>query len=138
LVLRTDLGGEPGFRALLARVRDASLEAYAHQDVPFEKLVEDLQPVRDLSHPPLFQVLFVLQNLPREELRLPGLTLTPLRGERRVANFDLSLVMEETAEGIAGALEHNRDLFEGETVRRMAGHFQVLLAGIAADPDRPV
>jgi amino acid adenylation domain-containing protein len=138
LVLRTDLGGGPDFGALLARARDASLEAYAHQDVPFEKLVEELQPVRDLSHAPLFQVLFVLQNLPREELRLPGLTLAPLRGERRVANFDLSLVMEEAGEEIAGALEYNRDLYEAETVRRMNRHFRILLEGIVADPLRPV
>ncbi|HKV10096.1 MAG TPA: amino acid adenylation domain-containing protein [Thermoanaerobaculia bacterium] len=138
LVLRTDVSGEPTFRALLARAREASLGAHAHQDVPFEKLVEELQPVRDLRHTPLFQVLFVLQNLPHEELRLPGLTLTPLRGERKVANFDLSLVLEEAEGTVSGALEYNHDLFDAATVRRTVEQLKTLLAAAAAEPDRPV
>ncbi|HKG78816.1 MAG TPA: condensation domain-containing protein, partial [Pyrinomonadaceae bacterium] len=116
LVLRTDLSGGPSFRELLGRVRETALGAYAHQDVPFEKLVEELQPERDLSRSPLFQVMFALQNAPQESLRLEGLTLSRVRVETEIAKFDLLLNMEDTEQGIKGALEYNTDLFERETV----------------------
>ncbi|HKG79910.1 MAG TPA: condensation domain-containing protein, partial [Pyrinomonadaceae bacterium] len=138
LVLRTDLSGGPGFRELLGRVRETALGAYAHQDVPFEKLVEELQPERDLSRSPLFQVMFALQNAPQESLRLEGLTLSYLKTESGVAKFDLSLFMADSSEGIKGALEYNTDLFERETVERLLGHFRILLEAIVGEPQRAV
>src|SRR5829696_3478572 len=138
LVLRTDLSRAPGFRELLGRVRETALGAYAHQDVPFEKLVEELQPERDLSRSPLFQVMFALQNAPQESLRLEGLTLSYLKTESSVAKFDLSLFMADSSEGIKGALEYNTDLFERETVERLLGHFRILLEAIVREPQRAV
>src|SRR5215212_3099852 len=138
LVLRTDLSGSPGFRELLGRVRETALGAYAHQDVPFEKLVEELQPERDLSRSPLFQVMFALQNAPQESLRLEGLTLSYLKIESGVAKFDLSLFMADSSEGIKGALEYNTDLFERETVERLLGHFRILLEAIVREPQRAI
>ncbi|HEX9671161.1 MAG TPA: AMP-binding protein, partial [Thermoanaerobaculia bacterium] len=105
---------------------------------PFEKLVEELQPERDLAHSPLVQVLLILQNAPEGELQLPGLTLSRLPYEAGSAKFDLTLAFGETAGGLAGAAEYNRDLFDGATVARFAGHLQTLLAAAAADPARPV
>ncbi|HKG81501.1 MAG TPA: amino acid adenylation domain-containing protein, partial [Pyrinomonadaceae bacterium] len=138
LVLRTDLSGGPSFRELLGRVRETALGAYAHQDVPFEKLVEELQPERDLSRSPLFQVMFALQNAPQESLRLEGLTLSYLKTESGVAKFDLSLFMADSSEGIKGALEYNTDLFERETVERLLDHFRILLEAIVHEPQRAV
>ena len=138
LALRTHLGDSPSFRTLLARVRETTLGAYAHQDVPFEKLVEELQPARDLSRPPLFQVLFALQNLPPPVRPAAGLTLATLEPESGVAKFDLSLYVQETPRGLRGVLEYNTDLFEAATVVRLAGHFQTLLAGAIARPDQPL
>jgi hypothetical protein len=136
LVLRTDLGGNPSFRELLHRVREVALGAYAHQDVPFEQLVEKLQPHRDLSYTPLFQVMFVLQNAQKSEIKLSGLTLSPLENDNGTAKFDLTLDMRETADGLMGNLEYNTDLFEAHTIHRMAEHLQTLLSGIIANPDR--
>jgi amino acid adenylation domain-containing protein len=137
LVLRTDLSGDPSFCELLGRVRETALGAYDHQDLPFEKLVEELQPERDLSRNPLFQVMFVFQTAPDEVLSLPGLELDSFEGKGSgMAKFDLTLSMVETASGLKGRLEYNRDLFDGATIERLAGHFQVLLGGIAADPER--
>jgi len=136
LVLRTDLSGNPTFRELLGQVREVTLEAYAHQDLPFEKLVEELQPERNLSYAPLFQVVFSLQNAPRPALELPDLTLTPLEVESGTAKFDLNLFMIDTEQGLVGSLEYSTDLFDTATTIRMLGHFQTLLEGIAADPDR--
>jgi amino acid adenylation domain-containing protein len=133
LVLRTDLSGNPTFRELLGRVRAVALGAYAHQDLPFEQLVGALQPERDLSRSPLFQVLFVLQNAPLPALRLGQLTLSPVEVEGGTAKFDLTLSLMDTGQGLEGALEYNTDLFDAATVARMAEHFQTLLAGIAAD-----
>jgi len=130
LPLRLDLSGDPTFEELLARVRQVTLEAYAHQDVPLEKLVEELQPERNWSHMPLFQVVLALQNVPMEQLELPGLTLTPLELESHTAKFDLTLALQETAQGLYGVWEYSRDVFEVATIRRMAGHFQTLLAQI--------
>jgi amino acid adenylation domain-containing protein len=136
LVLRADLSGNPTFRELLERTRKVALDAYAHQDMPFEKLVEEIQPERDLSHHPLFQVMFILQNTPGQTLELPGLAVSDLEVDNGTAKFDLTLSMVEGAEGLKGTFEINTDLFDEATVTRMAGHFRVLLEGIVADPDQ--
>jgi aspartate racemase len=119
LVLRTELSGDPSFRELLGRVREVALGAYAHQDLPFEKLVEELQVERDLSRNPLFQVMFVLQNAPISALEFRGLSLTPLEVHNGTAKFDLTLELEESAEGIRGWFEYNTDLFDTLTITRM-------------------
>jgi amino acid adenylation domain-containing protein len=136
LALRTNLGGDPAFRELLQRVRDVALGAFAHQDFPFEKLVEELNPVRAVSHSPVFQVLFILQNAPREQLRLGELTVQRLSAATATAKFDLTFQASESADGINCWLEYNTDLFERATIERMRGHLEVLLAGIVAGPDR--
>ncbi len=136
LVLRTDLGENPSFQVLLGRVRDAALGAYAHQDLPFEKLVDELQPERRLSHTPLFQVMFALQNTPMEKLELPGLKLSPVTFEPETAKFDLTLFMADTDQGLTGGIVYNRDLFEPATMARMTGHFENLLKDIAAHPHK--
>jgi amino acid adenylation domain-containing protein len=138
LVLRTELSGNPSFRELLRRVREVCLSAYAHQDLPFEKLVEELQPERSLSHSPLFQVLFHLQNAVTERLQLSGLTMSQLEIETKTAKFDLSLAMAESAEGLIGRLNYNTDLFDAATIRRMAEHFQRLLEAVVENPDEQV
>ncbi len=134
LVLRTDLSGDPTFRDLLQRVREVCLEAYAHQDLPFEKLVEELQPERSLNHSPLFQVVLVLQNAPLKELHLPELTLSPVGGESGTAKFDLVFGLLEAEKRLVGSLEYSRDLFEAATIKRLLGHYQTLLAAVVADP----
>ena len=138
LVLRTSFAGSPLFRELLARVRDVALGAYAHQDVPFEKLVEELQPERSLSHTPLFQVAFVFQNAPLGALEFGGLRLSPLGGDNGTAKFDLTLTMEENDRGLTGSVEYNTDLFDAPTIARMLGHYKTLLEHIVADPDESV
>ncbi len=135
LVLRADLAGDPSFRELLGRVREICLEAYAHQELPFEQVVDALQPERDLSRHPLFQVMFALQNAPLGRVAQSALAIQPLAIERQTTQFDLSLFFEEAVEGLAATLEYRIDLFEDATIDRMAGHLQMLLAGIAADPD---
>ncbi|HEX6042688.1 non-ribosomal peptide synthase/polyketide synthase, partial [Longimicrobium sp.] len=136
LVLRTHLSGAPTFRQLLGRVRTATLGAYQHQDIPFEKLVEELAPERSLSHTPLFQVLFSLQNNAQETLRLGDLDAEPLAGAAESVKFDLTLRLTETGAGLSGALAYRAELFEAETVARMLEHFRALLEGIAADADQ--
>ncbi|HBL28790.1 MAG TPA: non-ribosomal peptide synthetase, partial [Acidobacteria bacterium] len=143
LVLRIELsagdsGTAPAFLEVLGRVRAGALTAFAHQDLPFERLVEELAPERDLSRSPLFQVLFSLQNAPAGELRLPGLTLAPVETGAAVAKFDLSLYLVETGAEITGGLEHNRDLFDAGTVERLGARFAALLAAAVADPGCPV
>ena len=138
LVLRTDVSGNPTFSELLGRVRDMSLDAYAHQDLPFEMLVEALQPERSLSHTPLFQVMFILQNAPMSLVELAGLSATLLPVQSTTAKFDLTLSMENTATGLVGVWEYNTDLFDADTIERMAGHFQTLLLGIVANPMRQI
>jgi amino acid adenylation domain-containing protein len=133
LVLRTDLAGNPSFRELLTRVRRVALGAYAHQDLPFDQLVEALQPERDASYTPLFQVAFILRNTLHLE-EIPGLTLSPLNVESETAQFDLSLVVERTEQGSIAAFEYNTDLFDADAIARMLGHFQNLLEGIVANP----
>jgi amino acid adenylation domain-containing protein len=136
LVLRTDLSGQPTFRQLLARVRETALEAYAHQELPFEALLADLRPERSAS--PLFQVMFVLQSFPLAVRELPELTLAPLIPEYRTANFDLTLTLGEGADGISGAFIYDVDLFDAPTVARLAEHLTSLVREVVADPDRPL
>ncbi|WP_255211220.1 condensation domain-containing protein, partial [Methylogaea oryzae] len=134
LPLRTDLSDAPDFRTLLARIRHATLEAFAHQAVPFEKLVESLAPARDPSRSPLFQVLFTLQNLPAPTAEFGGLRLEPIALESEHAQYDLSLTLNETPDGWQGELEYNADLFLPATAQRLARHWLHLLQAIAADP----
>ncbi|BAU12354.1 amino acid adenylation domain-containing protein [Leptolyngbya sp. NIES-3755] len=149
LVLRTDLSGDPTFQALLDRVREVTLSAYAHQDLPFEKLVEELQPVRSLGRNPLFQVVFALQNTPMEQLILPGLVLSPVTLETKTARFDLELYVWKCADnfrnlwgqgwkhsnGLRGVIVYNTDLFDATSIALMRQHFQTLLEGIVANPE---
>ncbi|HSF42470.1 MAG TPA: amino acid adenylation domain-containing protein, partial [Thermoanaerobaculia bacterium] len=134
LILRADLRGAESFRDLLDRVRRTTLGAYAHQDLPFERIVEELQPARDLSRPPLAQVSLTLHNAPAGDLELPGLNVVPLEIAAETSQMDLSLEVGETADGLAASWRFNTDLFDEATVRRMAERFRVLLEGIAADP----
>jgi amino acid adenylation domain-containing protein len=134
LALRGELSGDPTFFELLARVRSSALGAYAHQELPFEKLVEELAPERNLTHTPLFQVLFVFQNAPTGVLALPGLRWRRLEVDAGSAKFDLTLTLFEGDGGVAGGLSFHRDLFDEPTVRRWAGHLQVLLEGIVLEP----
>jgi amino acid adenylation domain-containing protein len=136
LVLRTNLEGNPSFQELLKRVREVALGAYAHQNLPFEKLVDSLQPQRDLSHTPLFQVMFVLQNAPTTPLELPDLTLKPLEINSKTAKFDLTLYVEEADTGLIVNLEYNTDLFDASTINRMLGHYQRLLESIVVNSNQ--
>ena len=139
LVLRGRPTGVQPFARLLADVRATVLGAYTHQDLPFERLVEELRVERSLAHNPLFQVLLVLQNAPAGELELPGLRLTPRPVATGTAKFDLSLDLTESGElGISGWLEYARDLFEPVTMDRLRGHFVALLRGAAGDPAAPL
>ncbi|MGH8547623.1 MAG: amino acid adenylation domain-containing protein, partial [Methylococcales bacterium] len=134
LVLRTDLSGNPVFTELLKQVRDVTLGAQAHQDLPFEQLVEALQPERDTSYSPLFQVMFDWQDTPREDLELPGIQISPLEVGTRSAKFDLTLNVTNTAEGLLTEWEYNTDLFDERTMRRMARYYATLLEGIVSTP----
>ncbi|QLE43120.1 amino acid adenylation domain-containing protein [Nostoc sp. C052] len=138
LAIRTNLSGNPSFRQLLSQVREVTLGAYSHQHLPFEKLVEALQPERNLSHSPLFQVMFAFHNTPRELWELPGLNITPLEVHSGAAKFELTLDLEETSEGIKGGIEYNTDLFDATTIARMVGHFQTLLEGIVANTEQHI
>ncbi|NET12210.1 MAG: amino acid adenylation domain-containing protein, partial [Okeania sp. SIO1H6] len=135
LVLRTDLSGNPSFRELLKRVREVTLEAYTHQDLPFDKLVQALQPDRNFTHTPLFQVLFVLQNAPMPPLELPGVTITPFQRESKTTKFDLALFLIETEKGINISCNYKTDLFDDSTIKRMLSHFEILLNSIVTEPD---
>lgn len=134
LALRTDMSGDPTVVELLARVREGCLGAYAHQDLPFEKIVEELQPERSLRHTPLFQVMFLLEYGPTEALELAGLSITPIRMIGNGAKFDLTLIIGETAHGFRCVFEYNTDLFDQTTVERIANHFNHLLSAIVAQP----
>ncbi|ACB52418.1 peptide synthetase [Crocosphaera subtropica ATCC 51142] len=136
LALRSHLSGTMTFVQLLQQVRETTLGAYSHQDLPFEQLVDALQPERDLSYTSLFQVMFVLQNIPMQSLELPGLSLQSVKPESTTAKFDLTLFMTETAEGLIGTFEYNTDLFEDSRIRRLAQHFQTLITGIIANPQQ--
>jgi len=131
LVMRIDAEGDPSFGELLGRVKETALDAYANQDFPFELIVEALQPERDRARHPLFQVMFVLQNAPGEKLRLPGLTIEPQPIETGLSKFDLTLLMEESADGLSGIFEYDADLFDAATIQRLARRLQTLCGHIA-------
>ncbi|HSS51591.1 MAG TPA: amino acid adenylation domain-containing protein, partial [Thermoanaerobaculia bacterium] len=138
LVLRGDLSGDPSFVDLLGRVREDTLSGYTHQDLPFEKLVEEVRPERSRAHSPIFQVMFALQNTPMGGgSDLPGLTMRPMPGSETAAKYDLTLVLTEEGSGsggIGGSLEYNVDLFDAPTMVRMLDHWRALLEGVVADP----
>jgi amino acid adenylation domain-containing protein len=138
VVLRINLFGDPGFHELLRRVREVSLEAYAHQDLPFEKLVEELNPKRDLSRTPIFQVVFNLQNSPMPKLKIPGLEIDPLEIDRGVSQFDLTLMMSKSEGQCRGTVEYNVDLFKPATVTRMFQSFKRLLEHAVSQTDCPI
>ncbi len=138
LVLRTNLGGNPSFRELLRRVRSVALDAYAHQDVPFEQLVEALQSERSLSRSALFQVLFILQNTPLPTPALRDLSLSQIAVDTGTAKFDLACELTETSAGLAGVIEYNTELFDASTIARLSRHFQHVLAAVVAQPDQPI
>ncbi|HKX30700.1 MAG TPA: amino acid adenylation domain-containing protein, partial [Blastocatellia bacterium] len=133
LALRTDLSGNPSFRELIGREREVALGAYEHQEIPFEKLVEEINPERVLSLSPLFQVLLTLQNTRLEELEIKGLKISAVEDETIAAKFDLALNLTEGIDGIAGNLEYSLDLYEGETIGRMARHFERLVLEVVRD-----
>ncbi|NTX09111.1 amino acid adenylation domain-containing protein, partial [Myxococcus sp. CA040A] len=135
LVLHSRLDSKQSFRQLLSQVRTSTLAAYEHQDVPFEKLVEELQPQRDLSRSPLFQVTLTLQNAPEEELKLPGLTLSGLAPSIETAKFDFSLFLEEGINGFVGGFNYNTDLFDAATMERLSRHYSVLIEALTVSPD---
>ena len=138
LVLRADLSEQPTFRALLRQVRETTLEAYSHQDLPFERLVEELQPQRNLNQNPLFQVTFQLDDISGELLRLPAIDAEEMELEVGTAQFDLSLSMIDNGKDLTARLEYNSDIFDGETIERMLGHYERLLEGIVAKPDERI
>jgi hypothetical protein len=135
LVLRTSLNADSSFQDVLARSRQVTLEAFAHADVPFEKLVEELQPQRSLSCNPLFQVWFALHNTPLPSLELPGLSISPLEIESGMTRHDLSLHLWETPSGLQGTWEYKTDLFDAVTCDRLIQHFTAFLNKIVAEPD---
>ncbi|KAF3885483.1 MULTISPECIES: non-ribosomal peptide synthetase [Nostocales] len=138
LVLRTDMSGNPSFRELLQRVRSVAMSAYTNQELPIDKLIDELQPERSLSYHPLFQVMFVLQNTSKQTLDLPEIASTPFDWENIASKFDLNLSIAETEQGLRGFWEYNTDLFDAPTIQRMSGHFQTLLEGIVANPEQPL
>src|SRR6185295_2251726 len=139
LVLRGDLSGDPTFNELLGRVRRTALEAYAHQDLPFERLVEELRPERHLSVNPLFQVVCAMQNAPVGAMDLPGLSFSALDFDIENALFDLELnVWEQEDDSLLAIFTHSADLFDPATVRRIAGYLEALLRDAVADPERPL
>ena len=138
LVLRTDLSGEPSFRELLGRVREMSLGAYDHQDLPFEKLVEELQPGRELGRSPLFQVLFQLINFLDNELQLENLEVIRLPSIIERVRFDLEIHLWQRPEMLIGEIIYSTDLFDATRIERMVGHFLTLLEGIAAEPEKSI
>jgi non-ribosomal peptide synthetase component F len=135
LALRTDLSGNPSFRQLLKRVRDVALGAYAHQEVPFERLVAELRMQWEADRTSLFQVAFFLQNFPLSALDLPDLTLNPRGFDPGISHFDLMLFMLDTPRGLIGGIEYNTDLFEPSTIAQMADHLQLIIHKIVANPE---
>ncbi len=138
LPLRTRLDGNPSFRELLHRVRDVALGAYAHQDLPFEKLVEELRPERSASHTPVVQVSLALDNVPQQELLFQELAVQPLRRLSAASRYDLSITLRDTTDHLAGRVEYSTDLFDRGTISRMIDHFRTLLDGLVTNPECPV
>jgi amino acid adenylation domain-containing protein len=138
VAIRTDLSGNPRFSDFLKQVREASLAAFSHQDVPFERVVEELTPERNLSHSPLFQAVFALQNIRVEPWELPGLKLSSIELDSGHSKFDIALTLVNSDEGIWGRVEYNTDLFAEQTIRRMMVHLQELLNGVCVAPDQRV
>ena len=133
--MRTDLSGNPTFRQLLQRVRETALGAYAHQDVPFVKLVEELQPQRHVSNTPLFQVLFVLQNTPVQSLELPGLTFKRIPAESGKAKFDLAVFVSESGDQLFMEWVYDTDLYTASQIGEMSQHYERLLQHVVAEPN---
>ncbi|MES2940846.1 MAG: amino acid adenylation domain-containing protein [Pseudomonadota bacterium] len=138
LVLRTRVDANASFGELLRQVRTTALDAYAHQDLPFEQLVDVLAPARSMAHQPLFQVMLILQNAPVDRFSLPALELRPLGGAGSTSKFDLSLAVMEVGSQLAATLEYDTDLFDADTIERMASHFVRLLQSVAQAPEAPV
>ncbi|MDZ8110306.1 MAG: amino acid adenylation domain-containing protein [Nostoc sp. DedQUE12a] len=138
LVLRNNLTGNPTFRELLYRVRQVTLDAYAHQDLPFEMLVEELQPERDLSRNPLYEVMFVLQNTPTNVQEVSGLTLRTLDFDSGTSQLDIFLSMFESQDGLTGCLEYNTDIFDATTISQFINNYQTLLENILANPEQRI
>ncbi|MEW6738111.1 MAG: condensation domain-containing protein, partial [Acidobacteriota bacterium] len=138
IVLRTSGIGKMTFLELVKKVQQTALEAYAHQDLPFEKLLEELQPKRDLSRPPLFQVGFVLEKAPTQVVELPGLSLDICQIDSKTSKYDLMFLMEESKSDLKGFLEYNTDLFELETITRLISHFQTLLTAAVSNPEQHI
>ena len=138
LVFRADLAGEPTFREALRRVRETAVAAYAHQDLPYERLVEELKPSRDTSYNPVFQVMFIFQNTPQPVSKAKDLSLSSFEVHNGTSKCDLTLNLAETAAGLEGWIEYATDLFTVESMMRLRGHFQTLLKGIVHDPDQPI
>jgi non-ribosomal peptide synthetase component F len=135
LVLRAKLSGDPSFRELMKRVREVCLGAYAHQDVPFERLVEELKPERSLTHNPLFQASFTLDQFPLREVHLSGLTMSPVELEHGTAQFDLVLHLVDAGDHIAGSLQYRTELFDAATMKDFAAQFETVLRAAVARPD---
>jgi amino acid adenylation domain-containing protein/non-ribosomal peptide synthase protein (TIGR01720 family) len=138
LVMKVELGGGQSFREVIGRVREVALGAYGHQELPFEMLVEHLQPERSLSHSPLFQVMFSVESIPRETLNIADLKIDPLEIDPRTAKFDLSLDIVDRGQTLTGVFQYNNDLFDAATVQRMIKHFARLIEGIATGPDSAI
>ncbi|MDF0607271.1 condensation domain-containing protein, partial [Neisseriaceae bacterium TC5R-5] len=138
LALRVRLEDNPSVAALLSRVKADALNAYAHQDLPFEQVVEALQPPRSLSHSPIFQVMLALDNTPVHNLELPGLTIEPLEPELKTTHFDLSLSLNESEQGLSGSLVYASDLFDKTTIQRLAGQLERVLTAMVADEQQRV
>jgi non-ribosomal peptide synthetase component F len=138
LVVRGDLSGNPGFRDLLRRIRRATIEAYVHQDFPFDQLVARVHRDRDGGRSPLFQVMFALQNVPLPALRAPELVITPVELPSRHSKFELTLFATEADDGLRLTMEYSTDLFDAARVDRMLAHYRILLEEIIANPDQPI
>ena len=138
VVLRTKLTGNPNFREILNQVRQVATDAHNYQDIPYNQVVEALNPQRNLSYNPVFQILFDLQHSLTDKLQLPGLTLQPFLGEHSTSKFDLSLIIEDRGTELIGAWEYSSDLFTQEAISRITENFQTLLNGIVNNPETPI
>jgi non-ribosomal peptide synthetase component F len=135
IVLRTDMSGNPSFRELLSRVREVTTAAYAHQDVPYEKVIDELAPARDLSHAQLIQATFTFQNSPMDSVEMSDLTMDPFEIDSGMVEYDVSLMISGDASGLGGLMIYNRDLFDASTIRQMLNHFQMILEEAVEDPE---